>query len=68
MNTPSGPKIALSGPSPTARSVPSRLPLVAALIVVSLAGIVLVFDEHYASAQILDGRPQINDVVELERK
>lgn len=30
--------------------------------------ITTVFDDHYASARILSGRPEVNDVVELERK
>lgn len=30
--------------------------------------ITVVFDDHYASARVLDGSPQINDVVELDRK
>lgn len=30
--------------------------------------IAVVFDEHYASAHVLNGRPQVNDVVELDRK
>ena len=30
--------------------------------------IVSLFDEHYATAQIVSGKPQVNDSVELERK
>lgn len=30
--------------------------------------ITTVFDDHYASARILSGRPEVNDVVEFERK
>ncbi|MFA6985762.1 MAG: hypothetical protein WC213_06110 [Arenimonas sp.] len=30
--------------------------------------ITTVFDDHYASARIISGRPQVNDVVELENK
>ena len=30
--------------------------------------IATVFDEHYASAQVLNGSPQVNDVVELDNK
>lgn len=32
------------------------------------ARIAEVFDEHYARAQVLNGNPQINDMVELDRK
>jgi len=35
---------------------------------VGTARIAEVFDEHYARAQILKGRPQVNDVVELTGK
>lgn len=30
--------------------------------------IVRLFDEHYATAQVLEGHPMINDMVELERR
>ena len=35
---------------------------------IGTARIAEVFDEHYARAQVLNGNPQINDVVELDRK
>lgn len=35
---------------------------------IGAARIAEVFDEHYARAQVLNGHPQINDVVELDRK
>lgn len=35
---------------------------------VGSARIVSVFDEHYATAEVLDGQPKVNDVAELKSR
>ena len=35
---------------------------------VGSARIATVFDEHYATAEVLDGQPKVSDVAELERQ